>query len=156
MKPIEIRRERDVLVPVDVLWQIVEPAETLASWLPVCERCETLSGRGLGRRQRMVVRWARRQAQIVQEVNDYTPLSRLAWRHVEERFGDHLAPRIASETTMSVELRPAGPTTRVVLTSRHVPANPAAALLLRFVARPRITRAFDRALAQLAGSGVEG
>ena len=142
-----------MVVPADVLWQIVEPAGTLPSWLPLCDRCEVLSGSGLGRRQRMFVRWGRRQAEIDQEVIEYAPPFRLRWRHLEERFGTRPAPRFSSETTMAVELRPSGAGTRVVLSSRNVPASRWSALVLRLIAGPRIARAFDRALANLAGSG---
>ena len=142
-----------MVVPADVLWQIVEPAETLPSWLPVCDRCEVLAGRGLGRRQRMFVRWGRRRAEIDQEVIEYAPPVRLRWKHLEERFGARPAPRFSLETTMAVALRPSGAGTQVVLSSRNVPANPWSALVLRLIAGPRIARAFERALANLAGSG---
>ena len=68
MTPLEIRVERVVTIPADVLWQIIEPPENLGAWLPLCERCERLGGEGLGRRQRMYVRWGRKRGEIDQEV----------------------------------------------------------------------------------------
>ncbi len=155
MKPLRVRRDRVVVVPPDVVWQIVEPAETLPSWLPLGERCERLSGEGLGRRQRLFTRWGRRHATIDQEVIEYVPGERLAWRHVSEQIDGRPAPAISRETTVRVELRPAGGGTRVVLTADQVPAGFMGGLALRIVGGRRIGRAFDRALARLAGSGDE-
>ncbi len=144
-----------MLVPADVLWEIIERAETIPSWLPVCDRCEVIEGTGLGRRQRMFVHWGRREAAIDQQVIEFVPPSRLRWKHVQERFGERAAPHFSSETTMTIELRPAGAVTTVVLTSRSVPASPWAALVLRLTAARRIARAFDRALRALAVSGED-
>ena len=152
MKPVEIRRERFVVVPADVLWQMVEPAETLPSWLPMFERCERLSGEGLGRRQRMFTRWRGKPGEIDAEVIHYVPSSRLAWRHVDERLDGKAAPRISSEVTTTLEIHAEGAGTRVVLTSRHVPAAWWAAPLLRLVAARTIGKAFERALARMAAS----
>jgi hypothetical protein len=162
MPPIEVRRERLVVVPVDVLWEIVAPAETTSSWLPICDRCEAIAGEGLGRRQRMHVRWGRRDAEIDQEVIEYAPPSgphnraaasaRLRWRQVEERMNGRAAPRISTDVTTTVELHAVGAGTRVVLTSSSTPAGRWSALVLRVVAAPRIRRAFDRALERLAGA----
>ena len=153
MDPVEVRVERVVPIPADVLWEIVERAETLASWLPICERCELVGGQGLGRRQRMHARWGRRHVEIDQEVTEYVPVSRLGWRHLAERVGGKPAPRISADVSIAVELHAAGGGTRVVLRSRNVPSGRAAALMLRLVAAPRIRRSFNRALDNLAGSG---
>jgi hypothetical protein len=150
---LEIRRERAIVVPADVIWQIIEPAGNLPAWLPLCERCERLSGEGLGRRQRMHVRWGRKQGAIDQEITDYLPGRRLGWKHVEERIDGKPAPRISSEVTTMVELHPEAAGTRVVLRSRSVPAGILGALILRLIAGPRIRKAFDRALETLAASG---
>ena len=150
---IEIRRERTIVVPADVLWQMIEPAENLAAWLPLCERCERLSGEGLGRRQRMHARWGRRQGEIDQEVTEYVPGKRLGWRHTAERLDGKPAPRISSDVSMLIELHSEGAGTRVVLKSRSVPAGVFTRLVLRLIAAPRIRKAFDQALAILAGSG---
>jgi uncharacterized protein YndB with AHSA1/START domain len=154
MDPVEVRVEKTVVVPVDVLWQIVEAAETLPSWLPICERCDLVSGQGAGRRQRMHVRWGRKAGEIDQEVIEYTPMSRLSWKHVGERLDGKPAPRISQEVTLTIELHPAGAGTRIVLTSRNVPSGLAAALLLRVVAAPRIRKSLNQALQNLAGSSA--
>jgi hypothetical protein len=132
---------------------MVEPAETLPAWLPLCVRCEGLAGTGLGRQQRMYARWGRRDAEIDQEVVEYVPGVRLRWRHVAERIGGRAAPAFSTSVTTGIELHPAGGGTRVVLTSRSTPSGPLAALLLRWTVAPRIRRAFDLALDRLAASG---
>jgi hypothetical protein len=43
VKPLEIRREKLVVVPSDVLWQMIEPAANLRAWLPMGERGEVVS-----------------------------------------------------------------------------------------------------------------
>jgi uncharacterized protein YndB with AHSA1/START domain len=151
MQAIEIRRERIVAVPADVLWRVVEPAPTLPSWLPICDRCEVMSGEGRGRRQRMYVRWGGRAAEIDQEVIAYIPDSRLSWKHVDERLNGKPAPRISKEVTVTVELQPVGAGTKVRLISRHVPSGFFGALMLRLVGGPRIRKGFDRALDKLSG-----
>ena len=153
MHALEIRRERLIVVPADVLWHIVEPAENLAAWLPLCERCEPLGGEGLGRRQRMHVRWGRRAGVIDQVVTDYVPGSRIGWRHVEETLDGKPAPRISSDVTVRIELHAEGPGTRVVLRSSNTPANAFGGVILRLFAGPRLRKAFDSALATLAASG---
>ena len=153
MTTLEIRRERSIIVPADVLWQIVEPAENLPAWLPLCERCERLSGTGLGRRQRMHVRGGRKHGEIDQEVTEYVPGVRLGWKHIEEKLDGKPAPRVSSDVTMLIELHSEGAGTRVVLRSRNTPVSMFGALVLRMIAGPRIRKAFDRALETLAASG---
>jgi carbon monoxide dehydrogenase subunit G len=41
--PLEIRREKLVVVPSDVLWQMIEPAANLRAWLPTADRGEVVS-----------------------------------------------------------------------------------------------------------------
>jgi len=151
--PVIIRRERMIAVPADVVWQFVEPVETLPAWLPLVERSRHLGGEGLGRRQRVTLRWGGRHADIDQEVTVYKPARQIAWRHVAERVNGQPAPRISTDVTTSVSLESQGPATRVVLESRLTPASASAALLVRFVAARRVRAAFDRALKTLAGIG---
>jgi uncharacterized protein YndB with AHSA1/START domain len=153
MTPLEIRRERFIAVPIDVLWQIIEPADHLAAWLPICERCELVGGEGVGRRQRMHVRWGRRHGAIDQVVTEYVPCVRIGWRHLEETLDGQPAPRISADVTMLIELHAEGAGTRVVLRSRHVPAGAFRGVILRLLAGPRMRKAFDKALETLAASG---
>jgi hypothetical protein len=153
MSPVVVRRERIVQIPVDVLWQFVEPAQALPEWYPLASRCELLSGKGIGRRQRMHARWGRRDAVINQEVVAYEPSRLLRWKHLDERVDGRPAPRISSAVTFSIEMESIGPGTRVALESTNVPAGPFAAVLLRLVAARRIRRDLDRALNIIAAAG---
>jgi hypothetical protein len=103
----------------------------------------------------MYARWGRKTAEIDQHVTDYVPHQRLKWTHTAERLAGRPAPRISKEVSVTIELQPAGAGTRVVLTANLVPNGIMGSLVLRLVAARRIRRAFDRALANLAGSGGE-
>ena len=153
MKPVEVRRERIVSLPIEVVWQIIEPAITVPSWLPLADRVELLSGKGLGRRQRMHAKWGGRQVAIEQVVTAYTPEALLTWKHVDEKTNGKTVRQLSKEVTLSVRLESIGPGTRVVLESRNVPASATAGVLLRLVAKKRIGKGFDRALAKLAAAG---
>jgi uncharacterized protein YndB with AHSA1/START domain len=153
VSPVVIRRERVVQIPPDVLWQFVEPAQTLPAWFPLAARCELLGGTGLGRRQRMHTRWGRKDASIDQEVISYEPARLLRWKHVDERIDGRPAPRISSAVTFSIAMESIGPGTRVVLESTNVPSGPFAAIVLRLVAARRIRKSLDRALDIIAAAG---
>lgn len=101
----------------------------------------------------MYARWGRKIAEIDQEVIEYVPHKRLKWIHTAERVAGRPAPRVSKEVTVSIELEAAGAGTKVMLTSRHLPNGPMGGLILSLVAAPRIRRAFDRALTNLARSG---
>src|SRR5262249_53860452 len=108
MTPITVRRERIVPLPVDVVWQLIEPAESAPSWLPFAEACRRTSGRGLGRIQRMRVRWGRNVAEIDQEVIAYTPNALLRWKHVAETMNGKPAPQVSKEVVFSAQLESVG------------------------------------------------
>jgi len=148
-----VRRERVLTIPVDVLWQLVEPVRTLPAWLPLADRCQLIAGDGLGRRQRMHSTWGGKHAEIDQEVIAYQPNRLLRWKHVEERMGGRPAPRISSEVTFTIELESIGPGTRVALESKSVASGVFAGVLLRLVAARRTGKALDRALDTLAAAG---
>jgi hypothetical protein len=153
VSPVVVRRERVVQIPPDVLWQFVEPAPALPDWFPLASRCELLSGKGLGRRQRMHTRWGRQDAIIDQEVVAYEPARLLRWKHVDERIDGRPAPRISSAVTVSIEMESIGPGTRVALESNQVPSGFFAAIVLRLVAARRIGKSLDRALDIIAAAG---
>jgi uncharacterized membrane protein len=155
VKPVVIRRERIITIPVDVVWQLVEPVEVLPAWLPFVVRSRHLGGQGLGRRQRVTVNWGGRQAEIEQEVTDYRPNQTLAWAHVAERVGGHgTAPvPVSGGVTMRVSMESMGPGTRVVIEAQQTPPTFGAWLTLRLVGRRRILGGLDRALRTLSSVG---
>lgn len=127
-----------------------------ATWLDLAERAEILEGEGPGRRQRLYGHWGRKESQIDQVVTDHEPPRRLAWRHEAERLDGKPAPRFASETRFEIELQPEGAGTRVVLTSRQVPAGPIRGVLMRVAARRELARRMERSLGRLADALERG
>jgi hypothetical protein len=142
-----------VTLPVDVLWQLVEPIEALPAWLPFVTRSRHVSGQGLGRRQRVTVNWARRPTEIDQQVTEYRPNQALAWTQVTGRLGSEETAPFESGVTMRVFIESMGPGTRVVIEARQTPATFGAWLALRLVGKRRILAGFDRALKTLANVG---
>jgi uncharacterized membrane protein len=153
VKPVVVRRERIVTIPVDVVWQLIEPIETLPAWLPFVVRSQHLGGQGLGRRQRVTVTWGRRPTEIDQEVTDYRPNQTLAWTHVAERVGGRGTAPVSNGVTMRVSMESMGPGTRVVIEARQTPGTFGAWLALRVAGQRRLIAGFDRALRTLASVG---
>jgi hypothetical protein len=54
--PLESRREKLIVVPIDVLWQMIEPAENLPAWMPICDRREVVAADGSPRRLQLRAR----------------------------------------------------------------------------------------------------
>lgn len=150
MTAVVIRRERVITLPVDVLWQFVEPADTLAAWLPWVLRSRQLSGKGLGRRQRATLRWGGQPADVDQEVTLYQPNQAIGWRHVP---GARPGSRKPDDVTVTVSMEPMGPGTRIVLESRFVPGSVGEAIRYRLLTARRVGAAFDRALRILGSVG---
>jgi uncharacterized protein YndB with AHSA1/START domain len=154
VKPVIVRAERIVTIPVDVVWQLVEPPRALPAWWPPAQRYLRSSGSGLGRHQRIASRRGPRTAEIDQEIVTYEPNATLAWREVAETVDGRPTRRRASETTVTIRMEPCGPGTRIVLESRQLPASPTAALGLRVFEVRKVRRALVRALDRLAAAGA--
>lgn len=150
MKPLVIRRERIITLPVDVLWQFVEPADTLPAWLPFVMRSRQVSGKGLGRRQRASLRWGGGQLDVDQQVTTYQPNRAIGWKQVP---GDRQGSDKPPDVTISVSMEPMGPGTRVVLEARLVPESIGELIRYRIATGHRVRAGFDRALRILAGVG---
>jgi uncharacterized protein YndB with AHSA1/START domain len=58
VKPLVIRRERIVAIPADVVWEFIERADRLASWLPIVTDLRHGSGNLVVRRLRVLLVWA--------------------------------------------------------------------------------------------------
>jgi uncharacterized protein YndB with AHSA1/START domain len=122
---IEISRARRIEAEPGKVWDVVADVRRLPEWYARAARAEILEGEGLGRRQRISGQWRGQESQIDQVVTAFESARRLEWRHEAERLGGLPAPRFAAETVMIIELEPEGAgSTRVVLTSRQLPADP--------------------------------
>lgn len=150
MKPLLVRRERMLTLPADVLWQLIEPADTLPDWLSFVVRAGHPSGKGLGRRQRATLSWGGREVEVEQEVTLYEPSKTIAWKHVA---GKTALPPDLDGISMSVTIEEMGPATRVLIAARVTPPTFGAAMTHRVVTKRRLGKAFDRALAILASVG---
>jgi uncharacterized membrane protein len=150
VKPLVVRRERMVTLPADVLWQLVEPADTLPDWLSFVVRAGHPAGKGVGRRQRATLAWSGREVEIEQEVTLYDPARTIAWKHVG---GKAPLPPDLDGISMSVTIEEQGPATRVVLAARLTAPHLGVAMKHRFVTKRRLGKAFDRALATFAAVG---
>jgi uncharacterized protein YndB with AHSA1/START domain len=147
---IEIVRERTLDVPLNQLWDLIEPIERLPEWFTGIDTAELLVGHGLGRKQRIGGRWERHRFQIDQTVIEYEPRRHLVWRHDTERLDGKAAPMMSRETEFGIHLRDLASETLVQLTSRQVPGNAFKGLLVRLIAVPRIARMMERSLAKIA------
>ena len=150
MSPVVIRRERILPLPVDVLWQLLEPADTLPAWLPFVARSRQVSGKGLGRRQRVTLLWGGSRLEVDQEVTVYQENRTLAWRHVP---GAAPASERAEQVAIAVSMESMGPGTRLVLEARLTPASVGAWVRVKLITARRVGAAFDRGLKILAGVG---
>jgi len=153
VKPVVIRRERIITIPVDVVWQLVEPIEALPAWLPFVVRSQHLGGQGLGRRQRVTVTWGHRPREIEQEVTDYRPNQTIAWTHVAERIGGPGTSPVPGSVMLRVSMESMGPGTRVVIEAQQTPRTFGGWLALRVAGKRRMRSGFDRALRTLASVG---
>lgn len=132
------------------LWTIVDDVARCGEWLDFAERAEVLEGEGVGRRERLHGHWGRKVSEIDQVVTAHEPPHRLAWSHEAERLDGKPAPRFAAETHFEIALKPEGALTRVILTSRQVPAGPIRGVLMRVAARREVGRRMERSLERLA------
>jgi uncharacterized membrane protein len=148
--PVIVRRERILSLPVDVLWQLLEPADTLPAWLPFVARSRQVSGKGLGRRQKVTLHWGGARVEVDQEVTVYQANQAIAWKHLP---GQPSAEGRRDDVTISVAMESMGPGTRLVLEARLVPASLGAWMRLKLITARRVRAAFDRGLTILAGVG---
>ena len=143
---VEVTKHRWVDAPVERLWTLVDDPAELARWFKFADSIELIEGRGVGRRQRLHGRWGKKKSEIDQEVTRYEPPHFLGWRHVEERLDGRPAPVFARSTEASIELRPDGSGTRVVLTSVQEPASVLKGIVIRLFGKREVARTFDRSL----------
>ena len=147
---IELTRARILNVPVDQVWELVEPVERLPDWFGGIEAALLLGGQGLGRRQRTSGTWGSHRFEIDQTISQYEPDRALGWRHDAERLNGKPAPSVSRQTEFHVQLEALGERTRVQLTSRQLPGNVFKGFLIRLVAAPRVARMMDSSLDKLA------
>jgi Polyketide cyclase / dehydrase and lipid transport len=153
MLPLTVRREQIVPIPLDVVWQLIEPASALAVWLPFAERGELVSGEGLGRVQRVWTTAGGGRREVDYEIVEYRPQALLRWRQFGERAGGGPAAGGQTDLILTIRLQSVGPGTLVVLEARVGSSSLLRAIGARLVERRRIAKGFERGLARLAAAG---
>jgi uncharacterized protein YndB with AHSA1/START domain len=147
---VEVQRERVVAAPPEAVWPLVDDPEAMGAWFAFADRMELVEGSGVGRRQRLHGHWGGKRSEIDQEVVDYAPGHRLAWRHVAERLDGRPAPRFAAETRFTIELEPVGEGTLVRMRSEQRPASVMRGLVMRAFGGREISAKLEESLAALA------
>jgi uncharacterized membrane protein len=131
-----VERSARVGAPIGAVWDVVQRAEQLPSWLAGVERVEVLSGEGFGRRQR--VQPGRGEA-VDAEVIAYQEPTLIGWRERPKGVG----ARAEARTEVYVQLAVDGDETAVRLISVRWPTGP-------------VSKALQRWAARRVGAGLEG
>ncbi|GAB2941927.1 hypothetical protein GCM10027280_33140 [Micromonospora polyrhachis] len=136
-----VERSGRVGVPIESVWEVVQQAEQLPSWLAGVRQAEVLSGEGYGRRQRVQ---ARRGASGEAEVIAYQEPTLIGWRERAKGAG----ARAEARTEVYVQLAADGDETGVRLIVVRWPAGPVSKALLRLGVR-RVGAGLEGSLARL-------
>jgi len=136
-----VERSGRVGVPIDAVWEVVQQAERLPSWLAGVRQAEVLSGEGYGRRQRVQ---AGRGASGEAEVIAYQEPTLIGWRERAKGAG----ARAEARTEVYVQLAADGDATGVRLIVVRWPAGPVSKALLRLGVR-RVGAGLEGSLARL-------
>ena len=146
ISPIIVKHEKTIDKTTEALWQLIEPAENISKWFAMTDKSELISGKGKGRLQRVFSKWGSKEAQIEQEVVEYEPMKMIRWKHIKELINGKPAPAISRETYFTIELSPAGKNTTVTLKSENYPGSFFKGLLIRMIAKARISAAMNKSL----------
>ncbi|WP_158075737.1 SRPBCC family protein [Actinokineospora bangkokensis] len=144
---------RFVPAPVGAVWPVVSEASRLPDWCSFADRVDVVSGSGVGqlRLARALLDGGRRQ-EVDQEVVEFEPGARVAWRQLAERVEDAPAPVRATGVVFRVVLAPEGDGTRVRFETSRTPVGLGNLLALHLFGGPRLTRTLDESLVRLTRS----
>lgn len=132
----EFMRQRHVPAAPERIWPFVENAAKWPLWFTEAERCEVLSGAGLGRKQRMYGHARGKATEIDQTVTAYEAPRLLRWHHDEERVEGKVAPVVfAKEAVAEVVIEPDGDGSLVTYRLLAEPGGVLNTLILRFLAK---------------------
>jgi uncharacterized protein YndB with AHSA1/START domain len=138
--------------PIERIWSVVSTVEQLPRWLANARGAQTLSGAGLGRRQRLHGSRGRRETETDQVVVAWDPPRHIAWETEAERLDGEAEGGLARATRFGVQLEPAEGGTRVRLISEREPGSPVKGLLIHAVniRFQKTRRVLDASLIRLA------
>lgn len=148
---IEFSRQRHIDAPPELIWPLVDDVSAWPRWFTEAERCEVVSGSGVGRRQRMFGHARGKATEIDSEVVAWEPPNRLRWHHEAERV-DGKPGRVvfAKDATAEVTIKPDGTGSLVTYRLLADPGSLLNTFLLRVMAPGPIGRSFETSLARLA------
>jgi carbon monoxide dehydrogenase subunit G len=149
---ITFSRSRRIAAPPERIWPFVDDVTRWPEWFTEAERCEVLSGAGVGRRQRMYGH-ARGKATEIDSVvvASQAPLL-LRWHHEAERVdGKPGSVVFATDAIASVEIVPDGDGSLVTYRLQAEPGSLLNTFMLRVMAPRPIGKSFETSLDRLAG-----
>lgn len=148
---IEFVRSRSIAAPPERIWPLVDDVTRWPDWFTEAERCEVVSGEGVGRRQTMYGH-ARGKATEIDSVVVASEAGRLLrWHHEAERVDGRPGPVVyAKDATAEVTIQPDGDGSLVTYRLLAEPGSLINTFLLRVMAPGPIGKSFETSLARLA------
>jgi uncharacterized protein YndB with AHSA1/START domain len=148
---IEFVRSRRIEAPPERIWPLVDDVTRWPEWFTEAERCEVLSGQGVGRRQRMYGHARGKETVIDSVVVASEPPSLLRWHHEAERVdGKPGSVVFAKDATAEVAIVPDGAGSLVTYRLHADPGSLRNTIMLRILAPGPIGKSFEVSLGRLA------
>jgi carbon monoxide dehydrogenase subunit G len=145
-------RSRQIAAPPERIWPYIDDVTRWPEWFTEAERCEVLSGQGVGRRQRMYGHARGKATEIDSVVVASQAPSLLRWHHEAERVdGKPGSVVFAKDATASVEIAREGDGSLVTYRLQADPGSLLNTFMLRVMAPRPIGKSFETSLARLAG-----
>lgn len=144
-----VERSAYVRASIEAVWDVVQRAEQLPSWLAGVRQAEVLSGEGYGRRQRVYA--SGRGASHEAEVIVYQPPTLIGWRERAKGAGARAEAR--TEVYVQLSEEPEGTSARLIVV--RWPAGKVSGALLRLGMR-KVGADLEGSLARLTSlAGTE-
>jgi uncharacterized protein YndB with AHSA1/START domain len=149
---IVFERSRRIAAPPDRVWLVVSDVTRWPEWFMEAERCEVLSGAGVGQRQRMYGHARGKATEIDSVITFWTPPTLLRWHHEAERVGGQPGSVVfAKDATAQISIDPVGDADSIVTYRLELEAGSLRnQFMLRILAPRPIGKSFETSLAQLA------
>jgi uncharacterized protein YndB with AHSA1/START domain len=148
---IVFERSRRIEAPPDRVWLVVSDVTRWPEWFTEAERCEVLSGSGVGQRQRMHGHARGKATEIDSVVTFWTPPTLLRWHHEAERVdGQPGSVVFAKDATAQVSIDAVGIADSLVTYRLELEAGSwRNRFMLRVLAPRPIGKSFEASLARL-------
>jgi uncharacterized protein YndB with AHSA1/START domain len=149
---IAFERSRRIEAPPERVWLVVSDVTRWPEWFTEAERCEVLSGSGVGQRQRMYGHARGKATEIDSVITFWTPPTLLRWHHEAERVdGQPGSVVFAKDATAQISIDLVGDGDSLVTYRLELEAGSVRnQFMLRVLAPRPIGKSFETSLAQLA------